>query len=233
MDLDPFGAQGLGERLRDLGILGRQDPLHCFENDYAHPQPAEGLPQLQPDRSAADHDDAFRQMLQVHDRGAVEGSGFLQTRDRRHSGARPRGDDDLAALDLPFPHAHTTAAEELSSAGDERYALVGIQYIQVLLSSKPRDDLVLVPAHLSPGERGITGCDSGCNRTCGMEVVRRLDQVFARDASDVHARSANRFRPLHNGGGDAEFGRADRRGHAGSAASHDHEVVIVTGLQSG
>ena len=97
-DLDTVLAQDLGHRY--IGILSaHQLPTELYDRDLAAETP-EHLGELQPDVTAAEHEQVLRQDVELHDGGRVQGRYVIQTFDRRVGRPGASVDKDVVRAEL-------------------------------------------------------------------------------------------------------------------------------------
>ncbi len=93
---DAFAPETLGDGLRHVRILARQDARQHFDLSDLRAEARERLGQFRADRSAAQHEQSGRQLAQLPQRLRRQIADLLQTGDRRHERPRARCDHDRA-----------------------------------------------------------------------------------------------------------------------------------------
>ena len=96
-DDDAFGRKRVAHDGDGLRVVLRHDLLG-FEHGHARTEAAEGLRQLEPDRTAADDEQMLRQDRVVEDRFVREVGRVSETRNWRHQRRRAGGDDEALRL---------------------------------------------------------------------------------------------------------------------------------------
>ena len=86
---DPFSGEPIGEASGELGIVARQQRAD-IENRDPRAEPAMRLRHLDPDRSAADHDQMFGRLAVGENRLVRQIGDAVEARDRRDRGMRSR-----------------------------------------------------------------------------------------------------------------------------------------------
>jgi hypothetical protein len=67
-DRDPVLAQDSGDLVRDVLVLDHHQARGALDDGDLAAEPAEHLPELQPDVAAAEDDQVLREFVQLHDR---------------------------------------------------------------------------------------------------------------------------------------------------------------------
>ena len=236
--------QPLGDGLRQLGVVERQDAVGRLDHRHLGAHLGEGGAELQPDIAAADHGQRLGQLRQRQRPGggnhlAVSGGaaeGQRRQLDRHGAG----GDDDLAGADEQRAglclHLDRLAVAEAGAPGDRLDARLLEQAGDAVVQAA--DDVVL-PAdgagkvELRRRDRDAQRGGAGGPQPRLLELIRGVDQRLGRDAADIEAGAA---RPvlLDDDGVESELAGADRADIAARAGADDEERAgdLVHGVPS-
>ena len=206
-DADAFGPECLEHDLGELGVIPPHR-LHGFDDDDLAAEASVRLRELEPDRSAAEHQQAIELAAVLEDRLVGEVADLVEAGDGRHCGRGACRHDEIARLNLVVGDRDRVLAREFCRALDDadakpRHALDGVVGCDRL------DDAGDVIGDGRVVDARLHRLDA--ERVAGAHGVRVLaggDQGFGRHAADVEAVAAHP-RPLDENDLDAELRRAD------------------------
>jgi hypothetical protein len=180
---DAVAGEDLVEVVADFGGLAVGEPLGPLHEGHARAEPREELPQLDPDGTAADDDDALRNLAEIGRLPIGPVAGFHESGDRRNDGFGTSGEDDRLRLE------HAAVRLDLVRTGDPAALLqdgdparfVALDPRGVVVA---RDHVVPVGRELRPLER--RGHDAGRAHGLPLQLGRTQERLRG-DATPVRA----------------------------------------------
>ncbi len=126
----PSSRRNAEHRLRHVLVLQGQELAAALHDGHPAAEPAEHLPELEPDVAAAQHDEVLGHPVQLHDRGRVERGHPVEPLDVGRGRPAAGVDEDQLRLEHPPIHRHLARARESGLGADQVEALGGLEPAQ-------------------------------------------------------------------------------------------------------
>jgi hypothetical protein len=192
---DALGPERLGDELARLRLLLPEQPVVGLHDGDADPEPSEGLPDLNPHGTAAQHDQGGGQGTRADRLAVGPVRRVLQPFDRRDGRGRSRRQHDPAAsLEDPLArHFHLARAEDGRSTADEPSPLAGEPLDRGLSSQSSVASSRMRCATGRPvgSDRSVPG-HAGDAPSLGQQVAR-ADHHLGRNACPVGTFAADQL----------------------------------------
>jgi hypothetical protein len=227
-DLDALLAHLVTQEMPQIVVEAAQEVRAPVELRDLRAQALHDAGELDRDITAADHDDAFRELLQIEH--VVGDRSMFTAPDVGHEGLAAGGNQDMVRGDGLAPDLHRVRPHHGGAGLVDRHPGIAqdplVDAVQALdlgaLVGDQRFPVEAVLAH-RPAEAG------GVREFLGE--MRGIDEQLLRHAADIDAGAAEEP-VLRDADARAQLCRDTRRPHPGRAGANDEEVVVVVSHQS-